>query len=349
MLFFATLSVLAQMPADQPNPGPGDLITPVNVRPIPIDEALQRRAAPTGPAARRLVLIQIESLDAAVLALGQALHGDRPGGWVLDSWPMVGRMSQLGPAGEVLRPEVAATLRATGRLGGAHHLSQTAAGAPMPTLSEVAVSQEMSAAFLTDGDPGESPLAAFFVHAAPQDPSSVQAPLERLKPAVLVCGAAARSLQVPSASGSLSLTAQPPVPQAGQEKEPWWWLPASDTVPLARLWDETYRHLGTHHERFFLVVTVAGVRQALATADPRRIEQALGEVNQLFGRVRDAVQSRDDMVAVVVPVGPASGLSILPAFSRAHFRRHAASTADLAGAWPVDGSGRAGSGSASLP
>ncbi|RCK77923.1 MAG: Alkaline phosphatase [Candidatus Ozemobacter sibiricus] len=347
-------AVTVPLPA---TPGPGDLITPVNPEPIPIDEALRGRLRPLGKPARKVILVILDGLAASGLTFARALSPRES--IELDRFPVVGRVINKPPRGEVNDSAGAASALATGYPGPITRVAVDELGRPRRTILEEAKARGFKVGLVSDTRLTHATPAAFGSHVTDRENEPeiarhlmqsgfdlmLSGGLQYFLPAEeggqqpqgrhLLAEAARAGYTVVKTRADLaqavSRNAERVLGLFAPSFLPYTYEPSFRQGPtLAEMTAAALATLDRHPQGFLLMVEAGKFDPCLHQYDAAELAAQVRESELALRAIADFVRTRSDALVVVVPDHGTSGLAIVESFDPEKFRRLATSTRLLA-------------------
>ncbi len=362
LLIMAGCAMLAaqETPVVTPaKPPANDLITPVDSKPITLDEALQRRLKVLARPARNAILLIADGLGAPALRLSRDAIVGRQGKLETDRFPIVGRVIGFAADSTVNDSAAAASTLATGKIGLFNKVSVDAAGNQLITIMDLARNKGMKTGIISDTRLTHATPAAFAGHVNHRDEEaklaeqivfsgidllmsggrawfqSVEQGGKQPKGRNLLADVQQQGYRVVQSRQDLVQALTDKVEKVfavfSDSFMPFTFEPDCKSTPdLPEMTASALKILSAHPKGFLLMVE-AGQIDALSHAhDAAELVEQIREMDATVRVLQEFVRTHPDTLLVMVPDHSTGGLHMTERFQEDTFRKSAVSTKMLA-------------------
>jgi len=338
---------------------PGELITPVNIEPVSIDEALKKRISNIGKPAKNVIFIIADGMNSAAITLARAVLVGRQNLLEIDRFPVTGRVIGYAEDAQVNDSASAGSAFATGKEQGLKRISVDSRGNPQQTIFELAKNRGLKVGLVSDTMMTNATPAAFSAHVENRDEGEKIAE-QMIKNGFDLLLSGGRDYFIPKEAGGkqakgknlLEEAAKTGYQIAGTGDElkriaasgsgkllglfaPGY-LPFSFEDPLhaipsiSELAAAAISFLSKEDKGFLLMIELGDIDPALHGHDCSELVYQMKELEKVIKIANDFLKTRSDTLLVLVSDHGTGGMSITENFNADIFRKCATSTIFLA-------------------
>lgn len=359
LLAFSPVSAQESPVITPSKPPANDLITPVDSKPITLDEALQRRLKVIGRPARNVILCIADGLSASSLRLTRDVLVGRQGKLDTDRFPVVGRVIGFAADSTVNDSAAAATTLATGKLGLFNKIGVDAAGNPLITIMDLARNKGLKTGIISDTRLTHATPAAFAGHVSDRSEEGKLAEQMVFSGIDLLMSGGRAYFQSSDQGGKQPkgrnlladaqqqgyrvLQSRQDLVQALSDKSEKVlglfadsYLPFSfeadckSTPDLPEMTATALTLLSASKKGFLLMVEAGQIDALLHAHDAAEVVEQIREMDATIRVLQEFVRSHPDTLLVMLPDHPTGGLFMTGQFREDTFRQSAVSTKMLA-------------------
>ncbi len=335
-----------------------DLITPLNLNPISIDEALDKRLKVFGRPVKNSILLIVDGMGASSIRLARDVIVGRNGRLEIDKFPVIGRMVGYPLDGPVNDSAAAASAMATGKESPLRAISLDKNGKSVQTILEAARAKGFKVGIVSDTNITHATPAAFASHVSDRYDEPAIAGQIAVSDFHLFLGGG-RKFFIGKEAGGMNLPGTDLLKMAGEKgfrvvgskKElvdatstkaekvlgvfnegfmpEEWEKTAVEQPSLAEMSAAALSILRTGDKGFFLVVEAGKVDIANHFHDAAKLITEMRSLEETLRVLSDFVRCNSDSLLVVVSDHGTGGIDFTEKFDVEKFRKMATSTMNL--------------------